>query len=68
VEVRVVVTKTHWTQMIPLESSRADVVFLGLGVPEEGGEAALIGLYEPLLDRLRTTILVHSAEKLDVTI
>jgi len=66
VGVKVVVSSLPWTQIIPMESKGADVVFLGLSIPEEGGEQAFVDLYDPLMDRLRTTVLVHSSEKLDV--
>jgi len=65
-EVKVVSSQLPWTQIIPLESRETDVVFLGLAMPEEGGEQEFIDLYAPLVERLKTTILVHSAEKLDI--
>lgn len=65
-EVQVVMSKNSWKEVILETSKEADVVFLGLGIPEDGKEEAFLKIYEPLVKGLKTTLLVHSNEKLDV--
>lgn len=65
-DVKVIVSREPWLDVVSAHSANSDVVFFGLNVPDEGGENLFLKTYEPLLKRLSTTVLVHSAEKMDV--
>ena len=66
-QIKSIVSTDPWIDVVTKESKETDVVFMGLGIPKEGGEQEFLNTFQPLLDRLSTTNLVHSVEKLDVT-
>jgi len=65
-EVKVMVSSDPWTEVAAQESKNSDAVFVGLAVPEEGGEEAFLEIYEPMLEKLPTAVLVHCNEKIDI--
>ncbi|OVE75540.1 hypothetical protein BVX98_07435 [bacterium F11] len=64
--VEVIQSTESWSQVVISQSRDTDVVFIGLAIPKEGGEEEFLKIYQPILDQLSTTILVHSVDKLDV--
>ena len=58
----VIISEKPFKDVLFEESTKADCVFLGFQIPEEGKEEAWHAFYSPIVSKMRTTILVHSKE------
>lgn len=63
---RVIISDDKFKDVLFKESSKADCVFLGFHIPEEGKEADWHSFYSPIVAKMRTTILIHSREADDL--
>jgi len=64
-EAEVVVSDTSFAGTLQKSSFDADCIFLGYELPEPGHEAAWQANYDTMLQKMPTTLLVHSADGKD---
>ena len=66
-KVRVLVSDDAAKDVIAQESFDAELVFLGMELPEEGHEEGFMDVYDALTEKLKNVVIVKSTGRSDVT-